>query len=115
MKHSYMAIWLDVRVHRLVFGCVRMGAVRLTQSGKQDCLSLTEREVAILCLLAEGLTSAEAADSLHISHHTVAQHVAVMLKKSGARNRGELIARAFVTGLLAPNRWPPTPIMSAAS
>jgi DNA-binding CsgD family transcriptional regulator len=82
-------------------------------SSEQDCLSLTERQVTILCLLAEGLTSAEAADSLHISPHTVAQHVAAMLRKAGARNRGELIARAFVLGLLAPNYWPPTPIISA--
>jgi DNA-binding CsgD family transcriptional regulator len=81
----------------------------------QDRLCLTEREVAILCLLAGGRTSAEAADSLHISHHTVAQHVAVMLKKSGAKNRGELIARAFVCGLLSPNCWPPTPIIASAS
>lgn len=70
---------------------------------------MTQREMAILCLLAEGLTSTEAADSLHISRHTVAQHVAAMLKKSGARNRGELIARAYVSGVLSPDGWPPAP------
>jgi len=80
-----------------------------------DWLSMTAREVAILCLLAEGRTSVEAADSLHISHHTVAQHVAVMLKKSGARNRGELIARAFVCGLLSPDCWPPAPVVGSPS
>jgi len=80
-----------------------------------DWLCMTEREVAILCLLAEGRTSVEAADSLHISHHTVAQHVAVMLRKSGARNRGELIARAFVCGLLSPDCWPPAPAVESSS
>jgi DNA-binding CsgD family transcriptional regulator len=73
-------------------------------------LDLTEREVAVLCLIAEGRTSSEAAEVLHISHHTVAQHIAVMLRKSGARNRGELIARAFVTGLLTTRCWPPVPV-----
>jgi DNA-binding CsgD family transcriptional regulator len=80
-----------------------------------DWLSMTEREVAILCLLAEGRTSVEAAHRLHISHHTVAQHVAVMLRKAGARNRGELIARAFVGGLLSPDCWPPTPVVGSPS
>jgi DNA-binding CsgD family transcriptional regulator len=80
-----------------------------------DGLAMTEREVAILCLLAEGRTSVEAADRLHISHHTVAQHVAAMLRKSGARNRGELIARAFVGGLLSPDRWPPVPVVGSPS
>jgi DNA-binding CsgD family transcriptional regulator len=73
-------------------------------------LCLTHREVAILCLIAEGQTSAQAANSLHISRHTVAQHIAAMLRKSAARNRGELIARAFVVGLLATDKWPPVPV-----
>jgi hypothetical protein len=30
------------------------------------------------------------------------------LRKSGARNRGELIARSFVAGILDAARWPPS-------
>jgi DNA-binding CsgD family transcriptional regulator len=72
-------------------------------------LELTPRETAILCLIAAGRTNAEAARKLHISHHTVAQHIADMLRRAQARSRGELIARAYTAGVLATGIWPPCP------
>lgn len=44
---------------------------------------------------------------LHISRHTVSQHIAMMLHKVQARNRGELIARAYAAGTLTAGVWPP--------
>jgi DNA-binding CsgD family transcriptional regulator len=73
-----------------------------------DRLRLTRRESAIICLVAEGLTNAEAAGRLHISSHTVAQHIAEMLYRIGARSRTELIARAYCSGILSTDSWPPT-------
>lgn len=67
----------------------------------------TKRESMILRLIAAGLTNVEAAAELHISHHTVAQHIAQMLHTTGARSRAELVARAYCTGLLRPDSWPP--------
>lgn len=69
---------------------------------------LTARETAILCLIATGYTSDQVANVLHLSYHTVAQHIAAMLRKSGTRSRGELIARCFVAGILDGDRWPPS-------
>jgi DNA-binding CsgD family transcriptional regulator len=69
---------------------------------------LTTRQISILCLIARGWTTVEIGAELFISHHTVSQHVAEMLRRFGARTRSELIARAFVTGhLSAADGWPP--------
>lgn len=70
-------------------------------------LQYTEREAAILCLIAEGLTNAQAARELLISRHTVAQHIALMLRTAGARSRAELVARAYSEGTLRTGVWPP--------
>lgn len=70
-------------------------------------LGLTPRETTVLCLIAGGLTTGQVAARLHISRHTVAQHVATMLRRAQARSRGELIARAYASGLLATGTWPP--------
>lgn len=73
----------------------------------QHRLALTPREIAILCLVAGGHTNTEAARALNISHHTVAQHIADMLRRTQARSRGELVARAYSAGILAIGIWPP--------
>lgn len=56
------------------------------------CPDLTPRETAILCLIAGGHTNTQTAKRLHISHHTVAQHIADMLRRAKASSRDELIA-----------------------
>jgi len=70
-------------------------------------LDLTPRETTVLCLIAGGLTTSQVATRLHISRHTVAQHVATMLRRAQARSRGELIARAYASGIFATGTWPP--------
>jgi DNA-binding CsgD family transcriptional regulator len=78
-----------------------------TGEAMQHRLDLTPRETTVLCLIAGGLTPSQAAARLHISRHTVAQHIATMLRRSQARSRGELIARAYASGILATGTWPP--------
>ena len=51
--------------------------------------SLSEREVEVLRLLAEGLSNALIGERLFISLHTVANHVQKILEKTGAVNRTE--------------------------
>jgi DNA-binding NarL/FixJ family response regulator len=69
--------------------------------------TLSGRETSILCLIAGGLTNWQIARELLISHHTVAQHVAEMLRRCHARSRCELVARAYSAGLLQTGVWPP--------
>jgi DNA-binding NarL/FixJ family response regulator len=65
----------------------------------------SERETQIICLAALGLTNAEVARRLHISRHTVAQHLSQILRECGAHSRCELVARAYAAGILG--SWPP--------
>ena len=56
--------------------------------------SLTTREYEILCLIARGRTSAEAAAELHLATNTVRSYTQTLLKKLHARNRIEAVAIA---------------------
>ncbi|HUD39676.1 MAG TPA: helix-turn-helix transcriptional regulator [Streptosporangiaceae bacterium] len=68
---------------------------------------LTARELAIAGLLAEGLSTETIAGKLFLSPHTVAAHLAKMLRNLNARNRTELVARLYVHGILVSGEWPP--------
>jgi LuxR family maltose regulon positive regulatory protein len=61
---------------------------------------LSEREVEILQLIAEGLTNPEIANRLFLSLHTVKTHTRNIYSKLGVHNRTEAVARARVVGLL---------------
>jgi len=67
----------------------------------------TEREVDVLCQVAAGASNEEVASTLSISGHTVAGYLRAMLHRSQARNRAELVARAYAVGILIPYTWPP--------
>jgi DNA-binding NarL/FixJ family response regulator len=54
---------------------------------------LTEREQAIVRLIAEGASNPEIAQQLFLSRKTVERHVSNVFKKVGVRNRAELAAR----------------------
>ena len=56
---------------------------------------LTDRQLEVLALLADGLTNAEIADRLVVSVRTVDHHVAAILAKLNVGSRREA-ARAFV-------------------
>jgi DNA-binding NarL/FixJ family response regulator len=63
---------------------------------------LTPRELEVVKLIAEGLTSEEIAEALVISHKTVDRHRANVLEKLGMRNRVELTRYAIKRGLVEP-------------
>lgn len=76
---------------------------RLGQLGSVDG-SLTQRELQVLTLLADGQGSKTIAQELVISPKTVASHVQRILAKLGAHTRGEAIAIAYRDGLVtSPN------------
>jgi DNA-binding NarL/FixJ family response regulator len=69
---------------------------------------LTPREIDVLCALAAGASTEQAALSLCLSSHTITHHIGDMLCRAGAGNRTELVARAYAAGVLQPGVWPPT-------
>lgn len=56
-------------------------------------ISFSARELAIIARIAAGATSADIAEQLHISVHTVKNHRKNILRKAGCRNSGQLITR----------------------
>ncbi len=61
--------------------------------------SLSQREVEVIRLLAQGLGNKEIAAALSISENTVKTHVRHILDKLGLRNRAEAAAYAVQSGL----------------
>jgi DNA-binding NarL/FixJ family response regulator len=67
-----------------------------------ELLGLTERESEIFRLVAAGLSNAEIAGRLVISPLTAKTHVSRILGKLNCRDRAQLTALAYETGLVTP-------------
>jgi DNA-binding CsgD family transcriptional regulator len=63
---------------------------------------LTEREQAVTRMIAQGLSTAEIAESLMLSLHTVRGYVKAVFEKIGVASRGELVARLFADHYYGP-------------
>ncbi|MGY1781950.1 response regulator transcription factor [Geodermatophilus sp. SYSU D01036] len=57
----------------------------------QDRSALTDRELAILRLVADGADNHQIAEALQFSVHTIKLNIARMLKRFGVRRRAELV------------------------
>jgi DNA-binding CsgD family transcriptional regulator len=60
-----------------------------------EAYDLSDREQQIIRLIARGAGTAEIADELLLSRHTVRDHVKAIFAKAGVTSRGELTARLF--------------------
>jgi DNA-binding NarL/FixJ family response regulator len=63
-------------------------------------LGLTQREAEVLAHLVDGLDNRAIAQTLYISEDTVKSHVKSILRKLGAKDRGQAISIALRGGLL---------------
>lgn len=73
---------------------------RLQRGSLARTHELTDRERQVLGLLAEGLPNAAIAEQLHVSVHTIRNHVANLSAKLGAHSKLEVLAIAVREGLL---------------
>jgi len=78
----------------------RPAAPRTTRPEGLD--QLTARESEVLVATARGMSNAEIADALFMSHATAKTHVSRLLTKLGARDRAQLVMIAYEAGVVAP-------------
>jgi len=79
-----------------------MGQQRERSSSEQPVMyeALTEREIEVLALLAQGMPNKEIAAHLTISERTAKFHVSSIMGKLGATNRTEAVSLAAQKGLI---------------
>jgi DNA-binding NarL/FixJ family response regulator len=61
--------------------------------------SLTDRELEVLAAIAKGMSNAEIAEQLFMSHATAKTHVSHLLTKLNARDRAQLVMLAYEAGV----------------
>jgi DNA-binding NarL/FixJ family response regulator len=68
---------------------------------------LTDREHAVLRLMARGATNTEIATSLSVAEATVKTHVGSIFTKLDVRDRAAAIVFAYDHGVVSPGATPP--------
>ena len=66
---------------------------------------LSEREIEIIKLIAEGNTNAQIAELLHLSPHTITTHRKNIMSKLGTKNTAGIVMYAVKTNLVSPNKF----------
>jgi DNA-binding NarL/FixJ family response regulator len=79
---------------------VRLAEVAPRRQPQVNPLGLSDRQMDVLRLLAEGRSNKDIAGALTITPNTVANHVKSILDKTGASNRTEAVARGIQAGLI---------------
>ena len=80
---SYVAVFIE------------HGTRREDLTGTAERYALTKREVEVLTLILNGLSGSEIAQTLSIAETTVADYVKQLLRKTGAKNRADMLARVL--------------------
>lgn len=84
----------EVVSHKILLQLKRVRKQRI-KKGKDPNMPLTEREIEVLRLIAEGLTNTQIADKLFISHRTVDTHRRNLLRKLHVSNTAGLVKYAY--------------------
>jgi DNA-binding CsgD family transcriptional regulator len=73
----------------------------VVDAARAEALGITPRELEVLQLIAEGLSTKEMAERLFVSENTVKTHAARVLDKLGASRRTQAVQLAKSQGILA--------------
>ena len=68
-------------------------------------LALSERELEVITLIAEGYTNQQVAELLFLSAHTVNTHRKNIMAKLGVKNTAGIVMYAVKTNLVTPNKF----------
>lgn len=72
----------------------------LTSQPAAPARLLSERELEVVRLVAQGATNGQAARDLYVSESTIKYHLRTAMRKLGVKDRTELVYRASAQGLL---------------
>jgi DNA-binding NarL/FixJ family response regulator len=89
--------YFSSQVQKVIFG---KHSLNVSHSRQREKIKVTQREIEIIQLISEGLTSQEMADKLFISPRTVDTHRSNLLKKLGVKNSMELVNKVEQLRLL---------------
>jgi DNA-binding NarL/FixJ family response regulator len=80
---------------------------KTTDTSTSSCegLNISEREMEIIKLVAEGYSNKEIADKLFLSTHTVTTHRKNIMNKLGVNNTAGLVLFAVRENLISPNHF----------
>jgi DNA-binding NarL/FixJ family response regulator len=98
--------WFDPAVAPKVLECYREVVAPATRDASR-LDELTDREHAVLRLMARGATNAEIGASLHVAEATVKTHVGSIFGKLGVRDRAAAIVFAYDHGVVSPGATTP--------
>jgi DNA-binding NarL/FixJ family response regulator len=73
-------------------------------------VTISDRELEVITLIAEGYTNNEIADKLFLSPHTVNTHRKNILQKLGVNNTAAIVMYAVKTQLVSPNKFLFSPV-----
>jgi len=90
---------IDPAVAQKLFTFIKDG----TPANAEFVDTLSERELSVLRLLANGMTNAAIADRLFLAEGTVRNHVSSILAKLGVTDRAQATALAWRYGLITPS------------
>lgn len=86
------------------FMCSTVLEVVLTETSPAESatetINLSPREIEIIQLIAEGMSSMEIANHLFLSHHTINSHRKNILRKLQIKSPAELIVKALDMGIV---------------
>ncbi|MBS4202337.1 GAF domain-containing protein [Bacillus sp. FJAT-49732] len=65
-----------------------------------NTIELTDRELSVLTLLAEGYDNKKMGELLHLSEHTIRDYISSLMLKFKAKNRTQVVSSGFRLGML---------------
>ena len=94
------ALLTPTATRRLITEFVRGRTAAGRPADATGVAGLTARELEVLTLVARGLSNTEIAAGLFVSMSTVKTHMSALLAKLGARDRAQLVIRAYEAGVV---------------
>ncbi len=83
---------------------INLDAVELSDSSC-DPVVVSERELEVISLIAEGYTNTQIAEKLYLSTYTIGTHRKNILAKLGVNNTAGIVMYAVKHGLASPNKF----------